>query len=73
MYKIKINLETLSDIKNFVNIADTIPEEVCLIDNSGHKVSAKSLLGCMYSTEFDETYVISDSEAILDKFNEFVY
>jgi len=71
MFKVKINLVTLSDIKDFVNIADTIPEEVCLIDNKGHKVSAKSLLGCMYSTEFEETYVISDNDSILNKFDKF--
>lgn len=72
MKRVKINLATLSDIKEFVNIADTIQQEVCLEDNEGHKVSAKSLLGCMYSVEFKETYVTSENPYLEIRFAKFV-
>lgn len=72
MTRVKVNLVTLSDIKEFVTIADTIQQEVCLEDDEGHKVSAKSLLGCMYSVEFKDTYVTSENPFLSTKFAKFV-
>lgn len=40
----KIQLETMTDIQKFVEIASRIDEQVYLEDDTGYKVSAKSLL-----------------------------
>ena len=53
--KVKISLETFSDAMNFSNIAAHITDDttpVYITDNAGLKVSAKSLLGALYSMEF---------------------
>lgn len=71
MYKVKVNLVTQEDIKEFVNIADNIDGRVSLVDNEGHCVNAKSILGCLYSVEFSETFVISDNEKITTSFYRF--
>lgn len=72
MHKVKISLNTQSDIKQFVKLAQSIPEEVCLIDNANHCVNAKSIIGCLYSIEFDETFVVSDNPMISTTFREFL-
>ena len=71
MHKIRVNLVTKSDMEEFVHIAQSIPDEVYLQDNHKHCVNAKSMLGCLYSVEFDETYVTSDNPCIASKFNKF--
>lgn len=71
MYKVKVNLVTQEDIKEFVNIADTIDGPVNLIDSEGHCVNAKSILGCLYSVEFTDTFVTSDNEKITTSFYKF--
>ena len=73
MHKIRINLVTQSDIEKFVSIARTIEEDVSLIDDANHCVNAKSILGCMYSVEFDKTWITSDSDKLADKFRDFVF
>lgn len=40
----KIRLDTMSDINQFVEIVSRIDEQVYLEDDTGYKVSAKSLL-----------------------------
>lgn len=56
--RIRIDLITSSDVKKFVNIVSQIEEEVTLIDSVKHCVSGKSLLGVMYSLEWDEVYCV---------------
>ena len=68
MYKVRVNLITETDICDFVNIANTIKQDVSLKDNEGHCVNAKSLLGCMYSVEFNDMYVCSDCPNLSSKF-----
>lgn len=58
----RINLDTLSDIKEFVNIAGQVAERVTLEDGEGHCVSAKSLLGVAYSFEWNEVYCYCDKD-----------
>lgn len=72
MTRLKISLDTQSQIKEFVEIANTIPEEVCLEDNNNHRVNAKSFLGCLYSIEFDEVFVTSECENLSNKFFKFI-
>ena len=60
--KAKVRLDTLSDIKNFVNAVSPIAAEVCLTDGNNLTVSAKSILGAMYTMEWGEVYCTCDKE-----------
>ena len=51
--RVKIRLDTMKDINQFVGICSKVPEPVYITDGVGLKVSAKSILGVMYSMEFD--------------------
>lgn len=55
--KFKINLVTMSDVRDFVNAVSDISNEVYLKDGSQFCVSAHSLLGAMCSVEWKETWV----------------
>lgn len=73
MSKIKVVLDTQSDITEFVGVATTIPAPVYLEDGTGFKVNGKSIMGVMYGTsEFKDLYVISDSDTIATKFLKFI-
>ncbi len=56
--KVKIRLDTMKDINQFVAICSKLPVDVpaYITDGAGLKVSAKSILGVMYSMEFDEIW-----------------
>lgn len=55
--KVRIRLDTNSDLVNFVNIVSGVEENVVVEDGAGHSVSAKSLLGCAYAKmEFSTIY-----------------
>jgi len=54
--KVKIRLDTLSDIRGFIESVDGIADEVRLTDGNNLTVSAKSLLGVMYTMEWREVY-----------------
>ena len=73
MHKVRIHLDTQQDVEKFVSIARNIEEEVALEDNANHRVNAKSILGCLYSIEFEETYVTSENESTADKFHDFTW
>ena len=69
--KFRIYLETLSDVNRFVNIATSLEGvKIRLTDNSGFCVSAKSIIGAIYSLEFDEIWLESDRD-VYSKFAEF--
>ncbi len=72
MHKMKVVLDTTSDIIAFVDIATNIDQPVYLEDGTGFRVNAKSLMGVMYGkVEFKELYVISDSNQLTSKFLRF--
>ena len=48
MHKIKVILDTTTDVTNFVNIANSITEPVFLEDGTGFRANAKSLMGVRY-------------------------
>lgn len=73
MNRIKVRLDTQSDVVDFVTLANQIPEDVYLLDNSYNKVNGKSLLGCLYSLEFSELFVESKSDKLSSVFNKFLY
>ncbi len=73
MYKIRVRLDTQTQVAEFVSIANTIKGSVSLMDDSSHCVDAKSIMGCLYSLEFNEMYVVSDNENVSTKFDKFRY
>lgn len=66
----KVRLDTMKDINQFVSICSKVPEPVHITDGAGLKVSAKSILGVMYSMEFDEIWCETEANIYsqLDKF-----
>ncbi len=73
MFKVKVVLDTATDIATFVNIANTIEEDVFLEDGTGYRANAKSLMGVMYGKgEFNTLYVTSDSHELSNKFLKFI-
>lgn len=53
--KVKVNLDTLSEVSQFVAIATAIKSPVYL-SCGDFKVSAKSLLGAVYTMEWSEIW-----------------
>ena len=60
--KAKINLDTMSKINAFVSICSGLDCKIDLIDGSGYKVSAKSLIGAMATTDWSEVFVVSEND-----------
>ena len=60
--RVKIRLDTMGDIQSFVAAATAVPERVSLEDNNGNRVCAKSLLGAIYTMEWDEIYCYCDRD-----------
>jgi hypothetical protein len=54
--KVKIRLDTMKDINQFVGICSKVSGPAYITDGAGLKVSAKSILGVMYSMEFEELW-----------------
>ena len=52
----RVNLDTMSDIQKFIEVVSRVDDNVYLEDNTGFKVSAKSLLGALLSMEWVEVY-----------------
>ena len=64
--KIKINLDTNTDIAHLVAIATKIHDRITLTDNNGMVVNAKSLLGAAYAKfEFAEIWLESENDHYL--------
>lgn len=68
--KVKVALETMNDVCQFVNIATSIREPVLLVGED-LKVSAKSLLGALYTMEWSEVWCECEKD-IYDKIEKFV-
>lgn len=68
--RVKIRLDTMKDINQFVSICSDVPQPVFVTDGAGLKVSAKSVLGVMYSMEFAEIWCESEVDLYtqLEKF-----
>ena len=60
--KYRIRLDTMSDVNKFVKIATAYPGKIMLTDGENFKVSGKSLLGAMYTMEWDAVYCESENE-----------
>lgn len=63
-HRVKIELNTLSDVIEFVGIINKLHERdsgpIHLTNGVEYKVNAKSLLGCIASMEWNNLYVESD-------------
>ena len=60
--RVKIRLDTISDIHGFVNAVGGVAGEVYLTDGNNLTVSAKSILGAMYTVEWREIYCTCDKD-----------
>ena len=67
----KIRLDTMKDISQFVGICSNVTEPVHITDGAGLKVSAKSILGVMYSMEFSDIWCECDKD-IYNEIEKFV-
>ena len=61
MTRTKICLDTMSDVNKFVAAMSTVTDKVWLADDDGNRVSAKSLLGAVYSMEWEHIYVYCEA------------
>lgn len=58
--KVRIALETLTQVRQFCRIMQKIDEEVYLTDGAGLRVNAKSFMGVAYTLEFNEIWLESE-------------
>jgi hypothetical protein len=54
--KVKIRLDTQMEVARFVNIATRVSEPVYLTNGDNFRVSGRSLLGAIYTMEWDEIF-----------------
>ena len=54
--RVKVRLDTMKDIQNFINAVSDVEDNVVLEDGKGHCVNARSILGVIYSTEWTHVY-----------------
>ena len=62
MTRTRIRLETMSDVNKFVSAMSRVDGKVWLEDDAGNRVSAKSLLGAIYSMEWEEIYCYCEKD-----------
>ena len=58
----KIRLDTMADVNRFVGIATKYNRKIALTDGDNFTVNGKSLLGAMYTFEWDQIFCESDTE-----------
>lgn len=58
----KIRIETGKDAYEFCAIATKLPGRITVHDGSGLVVNAKSVLGMLYTMEFDELWCESEND-----------
>lgn len=58
----RIRLDTMSDVNKFVKMATKHTGRIMLSDGEDFTVSGKSLLGAMYTMEWDQVFCESESE-----------
>ena len=58
----KIRLDTMAEINRFVALAGKHKGKIVLTDGDNFSVNGKSLLGAMYTFEWDQIFCESDTE-----------
>lgn len=69
--KVRVALDTVTDIATFVLVASQIKPDVYLTNDRGLKVNGKSFLGVAHAREFDELWCECE-EDIYTKIQNFV-
>lgn len=62
MTRTQIRLDTLGDVNKFIEVMSRINDKVWLEDGNGCRVSAKSLLGALYSLEWNTIYCYCETD-----------
>lgn len=62
MTRTKIRLDTMQSINKFVEVMGRLNDHVWLEDGNGARVSARSILGCLYSLEWNEIYAFCERD-----------
>lgn len=60
--KARVRLDTLSDINGFIDSVTGIEDPIYLTDGNNLVVSAKSLLGAMYTMEWSAVYCTCEKD-----------
>ncbi len=61
--KVRIELNTMTDVTDFVSIVSTCPGQVFLSDDKHQQICAKSQLGAILAKmEWEEIYCVSDDD-----------
>lgn len=60
--KYRIRLDTMADVNRFVGMAGKHAGKITLTDGENFTVNGKSLLGAMYTFEWERIYCESDDE-----------
>jgi len=70
--RVKIRLDTMTDVNHFVNVVSQVDGNVVLTDkNRNFSVNGKSLIGALYTMEFSEIWCESETD-IYTKIKDFV-
>ena len=51
--RVKLRLDTVSDVNKFVNITTTLKQPITITDGNGLRVNAKSVIGVLHALEFN--------------------
>jgi hypothetical protein len=62
MTRTQIRLDTLTEVNKFVEVMSRLDEPVWLEDGGNIRVSAKSMLACLYSLEWKRIYVFCERD-----------
>ena len=62
MTRTEIRLDTMSSVNKFVEVMSRLNDRVWLEDGEGCRVSAKSLLGAIYSLEWRRIYCFCERD-----------
>ena len=58
----KIRLDTMAEINRFVGVATKYPGKITLTDGDNFSVNGKSLLGALYTFEWDQIFCEAETE-----------
>lgn len=59
---VRVKLDTVKDIREFTEIVSNFTQKISLTDGEEMRVNAKSLIGAMYTTEWDNVYCESKED-----------
>ena len=58
----QIRLDTLKDVKRFIDAVSEVEDKVTLEDGEGNCVNANSLIGVLYSFEWNSVFCSCDKD-----------